>query len=134
MPLYVEILEATSIGRNIKLLQKNKSKTICSMAKKRVSRWREVADEWMKSDGKVSVATIAAVQEVHKIERQNINSRGRDRGEEEAEQPRAKSSFRDVTRTDSLPETSNPPKMVKDREVTLARKIHILSLQFPSSS
>ncbi|GLJ48302.1 hypothetical protein SUGI_1019530 [Cryptomeria japonica] len=45
------------------------------------------------------------------------------RAEEEAEQPRANSSFRDVTRRASVPETLNPPKRVKDREVTLERKV-----------
>lgn len=59
MQLSVEILKATDIGRKVNRLRKHKSKTICSMAKKLVSSWKELADEWMKTAGNVAVAAIA---------------------------------------------------------------------------
>ncbi|XP_057835553.2 probable mediator of RNA polymerase II transcription subunit 26c [Cryptomeria japonica] len=66
MALSIEILKETMIGRNVKCLQKHKSKPISSMAKKLVRRWREVADEWMKSAGEVAVDTMAAaVEQIH---------------------------------------------------------------------
>ncbi|GLJ38811.1 hypothetical protein SUGI_0791110 [Cryptomeria japonica] len=71
MALSIEILKETMIGRNVKCLQKHKSKPISSMAKKLVRRWREVADEWMKSAGEVAVDTMAAAVEQiqnHRIE------------------------------------------------------------------
>ncbi|XP_059065493.1 uncharacterized protein LOC131045933 isoform X2 [Cryptomeria japonica] len=50
------------IGRNVKWLRKHKSKGISSMEKKLVKSWREAADEWMKTDGKVPVATMVATE------------------------------------------------------------------------